>query len=333
MTTRADIAKLAGVSESTVSYAISGRRSISEATKARVMAAIEQTGYKANYAAAALASGSPRMVTILTANPFEAQPSQIDGALLDGIVTGVRKSGSHSVIWPFSNDKNAEIEALIKLNFSGGVILMDVVDEDQRVHLLNRANIPFVILGRPKFDFAYNFVDRDFESVYKLALGHLKELGHVNIGVLATTLELNPFLKKVASALKLKLRVISVANTLIGGNALAKNFKHDYPEITGIISLLDYVTTAFVDAAAQYGLSIPRDLSIIGVNILEEQAESASPKISTIAFNAFEMAESCGKIMVEVIAADKNMRKKKSELWVGDFVDRGSTRAISQISQ
>ena len=329
MTTRADIAKLAGVSESTVSYAISGRRSISDATKQRVMAAIEQTGYKANYAAAALASGSPRMVTILTANPFEAPPSQIDGALLDGIVTGVRESGSHSVIWPFSNDKNAEIEALIKLNFSGGVILMDVTDEDQRVHSLNRANIPFVILGRAKFDFAYNFVDRDFESVYKLGLEHLKELGHVNIGVLATTSELNPNLKKVASALKLKLKVISVANTLIGGNALAKNFKKDHPEITGVISLLDYVTTAFVDAAAQYGLSIPDDLSIIGVNILEEQAESSNPKISTIAFNAYEMARSSGKIMVEVMAADKKMSKKKSELWVGDYVDRGSTRAIS----
>jgi hypothetical protein len=41
------------------------------------------------------------------------------------------------------------------------------------------------------------------------------------------------------------------------------------------------------------------------------------------------MARSSGKIMVEVMAADKNVRKKKSELWVGDFVDRGSTRAIS----
>lgn len=329
MTTRADVAKLAGVSESTVSYAISGRRSISEATRQRVLAAIEQTGYKANYAAAALAGGSPRMVTILTANPFEEPPSKIDGVLLDGIVTGVRESGSHGVIWPFSNDKNAEIETLIKLNFSGGVILMDVTDDDQRVHALNRASIPFVVLGRAKFDFTYNFVDRDFESVYRLGLQHLKDLGHTKIGVLTTETLVNSHLQKVASSLKIKLKIISVANTLIGGNALAKNFKKDYPEITGIISLLDYVTTAFVDATTQYGISIPDDLSIIGVNMLEEQAELANPKISTISFNAYEMAKSCGKIMVEVMGTEKKVRKKNSELWVGDLVDRGSTKTIS----
>ena len=46
MTTRADVAKLAGVSESTVSYVLSGKRPISEGTRKRVQAAIEKSGYK-----------------------------------------------------------------------------------------------------------------------------------------------------------------------------------------------------------------------------------------------------------------------------------------------
>lgn len=327
MTTRADIAKLAGVSESTVSYALSGRRPISEATKQRVLAAIEQTGYKANYAAAALASGTPQMVTIMTTNPFLTPPSQIDGALLDGVVAGVREAGSHSVIWPISSNNDVDVETLIKLNFSGGVILLGVSKNDQRVNLLNRANIPFVILGREKFDFPINYVDRDFEMVYKLGLSHLKDLGHRNIGVITSNMTMNSYLKKASASLNLKVRIVYAENSLVGGNELAANFKKDYPEITGLISLLDFATIAFVDAATRLGLSIPNDVSIIGLNMLEEQAEISNPKISTIAFNAFDLAKSCGKIMVEVMKADESI-KKKSELWIGDFVDRGSTKAL-----
>ena len=328
MPTRADVAALARVSESTVSYVLSGKRPISDATKARVHAAISQLGYKSNYAAAALAGGSPRMVTMMTSNLFLSPPSRIDGALVDGIVNGVRDCGFHSVIWPISNDDDSDVEMLLNLNFSGGVILMNVIDNDPRVHTLHSAGVPFVVLGRTKVGFPYNYVDRDFETVYMRALTILKDLGHVNIGVLSVDTIINPYLKKAASSLKLSLKMMSTTNNHDGGTALARDFKKKYAEVTGIISLLDIATVSFVNAASLSGISIPDDISIIGVNMLEEQAESATPKISTIAFDAYDLAVSCGKIMVEVIEAGKGSKKKKSELWVGEFIDRGSTNPL-----
>jgi len=326
MPTRADIAKLAGVSESTVSYSLSGKRPISEKTKSRVLAAVEELGYKSNYAAAALAGGSPRMVTMMTSNLFLTPPSRIDGALVDGIVDGVRERGFHSVIWPISNDVDSDVKVLLQLNFSGGVILMNVIENDQRVHMLDREKVPFVVLGRTEVGFAYNYVDRDFESVYKIALTKLKDLGHTNIGVLTGHNPINAHLKKVAAGLKIKLELISSANTLDGGAAIAKNFKKNYSEVTAIISLLDIAIIGFVNSSQNFGISIPKNVSIIGVNMLEEQAESTAPQISTVAFHAYEMAKSCGKIMVDAIEAGKNSkRKKSSELWIGDFMDRGST--------
>jgi len=324
--TRADIAKLAGVSESTVSYALSGKRPISEKTKNRVLAAVEELGYKSNYAAAALAGGLPRMVTMMTSNLFLTPPSRIDGALVDGIVDGVRERGFHSVIWPISNDDDSDVPVLLQLNFSGGVILMNVVENDPRVHLLNRKNVPFVVLGRTNVGFTYNFVDRDFEAVYTLALTKFKDLGHTQIGVLSAHVVLNPLLKKIAAKLKLKLELLNCVNTMDGGAAVAKNFKKNHPAVTGIISLLDIAVVGFVNSSTNFGLSIPSDVSIIGVNMLEEQAVSSTPQISTIAFNAYEMAKSCGHIMVDSIEAGKNSKKKKtSELWIGDYMERDST--------
>lgn len=325
MTTRADIARLAGVSESTVSYALSGKRPISDAVKKRVLAAVEQAGYKSNYAAAALAGGSPRMVTMMISNLFATPASRINGALVDGIVDGVRAAGFHSVIWPVSNDDESDVDLLLRSNFSGGVILMNVKEKDERLRLLNRAKVPFVVLGRTKVDFEYNFVDRDFQSVDKIALSKLKELGHENIGIILSDSPIPAHLKRAAASLKMKLELLDVPNTLDGGALLAVHFKESHPTISGIISFLDAATIGFVNAAADSGLSIPREVSIIGVNMLESQAESAHQAISTVAFDAYEMAKSCGKMMVEAIEAGKNSRKKRSELWVGDFVDRGST--------
>jgi len=326
--TRADVAKLAGVSESTVSYVLSGKRPISEATKKRVQAAIDQAGYKSNYAAAALAGGAPRMVTMMISNLFTTPSSRINGALVDGIVDGVREAGFHSVIWPVSNDDDADVNLLIKSNFSGGVILMNVKENDQRVHLLNRERVPFVVLGRTDVGFKYNYVDRDFENVDRIALSKLKELGHTHIGVLVSDTPIPQHLMTEASQLKMKLKAIDIPNSEAGGEELASIFKKEYRSITGIVSLLDAATIGFVNSAKEFGLSIPKDLSIIGVNMLESQAESTHPTISTVTFDAYEMAKSCGKMMVESIEAGKNNKKKRTELWVGDFVDRGSATNI-----
>ena len=326
MRTRADVARLAGVSESTVSYVLSGKRPISEATKARVLDAIEKLGYKSNYAATALAGGSPRIVTVMISNLFTLHSSRIDGALVEGIVAGVRDSGFHIVIWPIANDTDSDIGLLVQSNFSGGVVLMNVKEEnDERVNVLKNEKVPFVVVGRTNVDFSYNFVDRDFETVYKIALKRLKDLGHVNIGVLQSYSPTPKILKRLAASLKVKLEVIETANTWEGGIAVAQNFKAKYSKVTGIVSLIDAATVGFVNAAAEYSISIPKDLSIIGVNMLEEQAEDTIPQVDTVAFKAFDMAKSSGRILTESILDGKKSKKRKQELWVGDYMDRGST--------
>lgn len=323
MTTRADVAKLAGVSESTVSYVLSGKRPISEATRKRVHAAIEKSSYKSNYAASALAGGTPRLVTMMISNLFNDPGSRIIGTLVQGVVDGVREHGFHSVIWPVSEDDDSDTELLLKTNISGGVILMNVNSNDQRVHLLHREKVPFVVLGRTDVGFKYNFVDRDFENRDRVALQILKDLGHKDIGVMSFGIEQRPHLKKLAKQLNLKLHIIRTTNTYDGGAEIARDIGKTFPKVTGIISMLDLATMGFVENAPTFGISIPEQISIIGLNMLENQAESVHPKITTVAFEAYEMAKSCGNLLVAAISGDKH-GKPKEELWTGDLVLRGT---------
>jgi DNA-binding LacI/PurR family transcriptional regulator len=328
MATRADVAKLAKVSESTVSYVLSGKRPIGEETRKRVLKAIDKLGYKANYAASALAGGSPRMVTMMTENLFLTPPSRIDGALVDGIVSGVAHSGFHSVIWPISSDDDSDIQALVESNISGGVILMGVTDNDRRVRYLHERDVPFLVLGRTSVGFDYNYVDRDFETVYRNALKILMGHGHKNIGVLSGNSKINPYLKKASADLDVTLQLINSKNNTESGSEVARAFKENHSNISAILSLLDLATLGFVETCGEVGISIPHDLSIIGVNMLEEQAESSKIRISTIAFHAYEIAQSCGKMMVEIIKAGKGLNSKRKELWVGEYMDRGSIASV-----
>lgn len=321
MTTRADVAKLAGVSESTVSYVLSGKRPISEATRKRVHAAIEKSGYKSNYAAAALAGGTPRLVTMMISNLFNDPGSRIIGTLVQGVVDGVGELGFHSVIWPMSEDDDSDTELLLKTNISGGVILMNVSNNDQRVHLLHREKVPFVVLGRTDVGFKYNFVDRNFEERDKVALKELKVLGHTNVGVMNYGKSLRPHLSKIAKSLNLKLHIIPTVNTYEGGVEIARDVSRSFPEVTAIISMLDLATLGFVESAESFGVSIPEQISIIGLNMLESQAESITPQVTTVAFEAYEMAKSCGKLVVAAISGDKSA-KPQEELWTGDLVYR-----------
>ena len=321
MTTRADVARLAGVSESTVSYVLSGKRPISEETRKRVHAAIEKSGYKSNYAAAALAGGTPRLVTMMISNLFNDPGSRIIGTLVQGVVDGVSELGFHSVIWPVSEDDGSDTELLLKTNISGGVVLMNVSSNDQRVHLLHREKVPFVVLGRTDVGFKYNFVDRNFEERDRTALEALKNFGHIDIGVMNYGTKLRPHLKKIAKSLNLRLHIIPTINTYEGGVEIARGISSNFPDVTGIISMLDLATLGFVESANSFNLSIPEEISVIGLNMLETQAESVTPKVSTVAFEAYEMAKSCGKSIVEVINGDKSS-KPKEELWTGDLVVR-----------
>jgi DNA-binding LacI/PurR family transcriptional regulator len=333
MSTRADVAKLACVSESTVSYVLSGRRPIGEETKKRVLAAIEETGYKSNYAAAALAGGTPRLVTMMISNLFREPSSRILGELVNGVVEGVSEVGFQSVIWPLSEDAKSDIEILLRSNFSGGVILMNVTNNDPRMRSLHREKIPFVVLGRSDVGFKYNYVDRDFTERDRIALTKLKEFGHTNIGVITFSTELPPRVLKIAESLGQKVFPVVTKNTFEGGAEIVQSIRSKYPKITAFVSVLDAATIGFVESAASCGISIPDDVSIIGLNMLESQAENSNPRVSTVAFDAFDLAKSCGKMMVEVIESAGDQKVYKTELWAGDFVDRGSITSVRRNAQ
>ena len=144
--TRADVARLAGVSPSTVTYVLTGKRATSESTRNRVLHAIEELGYLPNRHASVLAAHSVRSVGVL----FRMQPRSVD---LDdqGYVGGLRARLEAEGIRVFvplvrAREVRKDLSALVQSRTMDAAVLMDVAPDDERERLL-RNKVPVVLIG------------------------------------------------------------------------------------------------------------------------------------------------------------------------------------------
>ena len=164
MATRADVARLAGVSPATVSYAISGKAPISEETRDRVYAAMRELQYTPNVMAQALAGRRSRIIAMLLPSQERAL-SNADMEYMLGAASAARELGYHLLLWPTVDRDVEEVVALGQAGLLDGVILMEVRMQDERVALLRDAKVPFSLIGRTADEHEEPlFSDRDFEG-------------------------------------------------------------------------------------------------------------------------------------------------------------------------
>lgn len=187
MATIKDVARQAGVSISTVSYALSGKRPVSEATRQRVQKAIEELEFHPQAGAKMLASTKTDIIA-LSAPMHEATEPIAFMTFVLAIVTAARRKG-YDVVLLTENGEAAvhDIERVVKTGLVDGVVVMDVQANDERAELLRKTDIPSVFLGLPDNYESLACVDLDFEAATRLAIDKLVEAGHRSIAFVGHT--------------------------------------------------------------------------------------------------------------------------------------------------
>jgi len=331
MATRADVANLAGVSASTVSYVLSGQRPISDETKAKVLKAVAALNYRPNFAAGALAGGKSKSLA-LVAPSGEYGVALIALEYINGAGAAARARGYHLVIWPSEENKMDEIKTFAQSGMISGVILMEIKLEDDRVTYLAKEKIPFSMIGRTANSKSYSFVDRDFEGVASLGVKYLSSLGHNNVAYLSTDRDIGVDTKfsaavaKVGKSLKMKVKKLRVVNSVLSGREAFILLLNKYPEVTGVISLNDIATYGFLAGAKEFGVRIPKDLSVIGLDTPQNHIEISWPHLTTVNLPAHEMGAAAVNMLVDEI--ENIASKDRQQLLVGDLIIRGTTARV-----
>ena len=307
LTTMADVARHAGVSLSTVSYVLSGKRTISPATRDRVRTAITETGFAINARGRALASRQTRTVILL----FPSLASDLGAANMEfvqGCLVAARADG-YSVMVSLSDDPYEETRRATRGGVADGVILMEIETDDPRVRLLRDQLTPFTLIGHQDDNTGIDFVDLDFADAMRVSLDHLHDLGHRDVVLLLPrrshqgpaygphVRSRDAFLIHLAErGMTGELRECPASAR--GGQDGLGTLLSTRPYLTGAITTSAELVPGMIRAASEVGRSVPSDVSIVTL-ASPSVAEHAAPPLTSVDFPTGEMGQIATSMLID----------------------------------
>ena len=179
MATIGDVARAAGVSRSTVSYALSGNRPISRETRDRIDKAILELGFTVNAGARALATSQTMAIGLLS----QFHQDEFAPAMLQYIrsVSDASRELGYDVLFVTDIDGANAVRRITSSNMVDGVVLLDVTHADPRLDALRSARQPGALVGLPGDTEGLDVFDLDFGESARVMVDHLYSLGHREI--------------------------------------------------------------------------------------------------------------------------------------------------------
>ena len=285
-----DVATAAGVSLGTVSNVLNRPERVSVATRVRVEQAMAELGFVRNESARQLRAGRSRTlgyVMLDATNPF-----------FTDVAAGIEEVAERvdSTLFLCNSDQRAErentyLDRLAQQRVQG--VLITPVDPDSpMLDELQRRGIPVVIVDRTRAGAGFCTVSVDDELGGRLAVEHLVDLGHRRIAYIGGPERIGQVRDRRAGARRalvdagrdgdelvvLTTEGLTVAEGLKAGERLAGMPRRSRP--TAAFCANDLLALGLLQRTISLGLSVPRDLAIVGYDDIDFAAAAAVPLTS-----------------------------------------------------
>ncbi len=308
-----ELAARLDVSVGTVSRALSGDPAIALKTRERVARAAQEFGYVPNVAARQLVLGRSGFVGFVM--PVRG-PNFIDsylGEFLTGLGEGLVEHGMDLFIAtvPAGRSELSVLRHVVESGRADGVVVPRIGERDERLAYLLERKFPFVAHGRlldPSVPF--NWLDADSASAFAEAFDLLYGLGHRHLGLVSIS---DPMTfrhlreRGLRDAISRRgdpsviLDVVSAPRFDRGATVAAINtLIHAERRPTAIIGLFDELALTILEEASRAGLSVPRDLSVVGFDNITAAAY-APPGLTTFEARTRDSAREIAAMLVGVI--------------------------------
>jgi DNA-binding LacI/PurR family transcriptional regulator len=270
-----DVARLAGVSKSTASRALSGRGYVSETTRAKVRAVAATLGYVPSTNAASLVTGRTRNIGVVI--PYLHR--WFFAEVLEGIQSALLAPGLDLTLYdanPGTDDRRLIFEDFLARKRFDGLIAVGLEPEDHELERLLQIGRPVVSVVGSDSDPAV--IGIDDEDAARRATHHLTALGHRRIAFIGggggdrwTRVDrrrLDGYHTAMSeSGLAAQARHVPSDVTLPGGYAAAVDLLGTArARPTGLVAVCDEVAIGAIIAARRLGLGVPGDLSVVGID-------------------------------------------------------------------
>ncbi|UCM91849.1 LacI family DNA-binding transcriptional regulator [Streptomyces marincola] len=309
-----EVAKAAGVSVMTVSNVVNGHRYVSEATRDRVLDAIDRLGYRVNVAARSLRSGSTGVIGLAVPDIEKPYFGQLAALIIDR----AGALGYQVVVEQTGATRENELGALAhsRLRRYDGLILSTVRLGDEDADQL-RSDLPVVVLGERLT--AQGSVDRvamaNVEGARE-ATHHLIERGCRRVAALGA----EPGSRPGAGALRaagyrqaldeagLPWRAelqVRCGFSMADGAAAVRVLLASGTPFDGVVCFTDTIAIGALRALADHGLAVPDDVLVAGFDDVEQAAYTV-PSLTSVAPGHAEMVDAALRMLTERIAGRRD---------------------------
>ncbi len=293
--TIADIARLAGVSKSTVSRALNNSPLISEETREQIRAIARKHNFELNASARQLSLQQSNIIAYVThAYHKDFSVADLFGLeIMGGISNGLASLGYDLLVIHVDPHDTKWARKYLDGGRVDGFILMTSTRKQVHVKALLELGAPFITWGMPQTGQKYCSVSGDNINGGKLATQHLLERGRRKIGFIGGPdgeLEVQQRLEGYKAALSEAGMEVNAdfithgdfSNTS-GAEAMARLLKQA-PQLDAVFINSDLMAIAAMDTIREHGRSVPKDIAVVGYDDLSIAANS-NPPLTTIRQN------------------------------------------------
>ena len=310
-----DVAARAGVSISTVSYVMSGKRSIKEETRRKVMQAANELGYRSRNQAQTSKTDCTKVLAL--SSPVHEYTDYSNYAAFFFAIAARAKRYGYDILLLMHEYGDRELVRVAQSGMVDGILLLDVLLNDSRAEVASMLEVPVVSVGYPSNTEAIYSVDLDFERMGREAIEKAATLGHTHVLIIGT----NGFAYEDGSnylirfrdaAIKrgsdLNMKVTFMPSTGFGmadvKMLLSAAFAQD-PLITTVIcqSNATHVNNLLV-ALNERGLVVPRDISVMAA--CTQGMQQLSQAVDEMPMDPNAVCAHAVDVMMEILEGRRN---------------------------
>jgi DNA-binding LacI/PurR family transcriptional regulator len=304
-----DVAKMAGVSVSTVSRILNNKPDVSPSTRDRVLGIIQELGYRPHVQAQSLAGGRSRTIAL----SFPARHAGFTQLELDFFVGAAQAAGERDYFFnlmtiPMTHD---DLLNVYRNAYADGIILMRICIQDWRVEMLRDYGYPFVMIGRCANNNDLSYIDLDFEGAVPMAFNYLVDLGHREIGFLTfppgeREQGLGPAIRSL-EGYRESLQIQGLKSDYLEANLTVQDMYQatldlldEHPQMTAIVTVHGATASGIVRALHHIGRRVPEDFSVVPI-ATDKIAQLLTPPMTSISFPTAEMGYEAARMLIDTV--------------------------------
>ena len=290
-----DIAKLAGVSKSTVSRALNNSPLIGQETRERIQALAQQYNFKINMPARRLSLEQSNTIAFVThAYHKEFSVADLFGLeIMGGISQGLSAHGYDLLVVHVNPHETEWAHQYLGTGRVDGFILMTSTRKQFHINALLEMDAPFIVWGAPPTDAAYCSVTGDNLNGGKIATEYLIQQGRKRIAFIGgpqEELEVQQRFEGYKDALLASNRTVEPALVTYGdfsntsGARAMEQLLTKAPDLDAVFVNSDLMAIAAMDVIREHGRRVPEDVAVVGYDDLSI-SEHSNPPLTTVRQN------------------------------------------------